>query len=180
MPNSTKTNVKPEKSSVSLELVLLKAFDKLTSQVFIFLLAYTLLLVIVVVKGSQMPAEFRLVLTVIPLLGVVGFIWLRHMRLRTESSSAGISVQAGEISDSASVAGVRGAQSPDYVPENVNVSVKHGSGHANIVGVEYETVSRRQDDSQENQLIQLFRNLPSSERNALLDHAIQLNQVQSS
>jgi len=62
--------------------VLAKAFDKLTSEILIFLLAYTILLIGLLFFGSHIPNTWRNLLYLIPILGVLAYIWLNQISMR--------------------------------------------------------------------------------------------------
>ena len=128
--------------------VLAKAFDKLTSQVLIFLLAYVILLIGVAVFGSQLTTTMRNLLYVIPLLGVVGFVLEKRRKIVKNGREKGIDVRARKVSGSASVIGVRGATAD--VPENVTLRsdmrrIGPSSAEWNTVMLPNNMTARRQE-----------------------------------
>ena len=73
-------NVRNENSGsfVPYERVLAKAFDKLTSEILIFLLAYTILLIGLLYFGINIPDTWRNFFYLIPVIGVLAYIWLQQ------------------------------------------------------------------------------------------------------
>jgi hypothetical protein len=90
------------------EAVLMRALDKLTSQIFIFLLAYTMLLIGLAAYGAEMAAWLRNLLYIIPVLGVSTYVLLRQRTLARKAAAHGVQVRAGIVRDSGYVAGIRG------------------------------------------------------------------------
>ena len=68
MAKRTDLNLQGSSSNAPYERVLSKAFEKLTSEVLIFLLAYTVLLVVLVLIGHDLSAWFLTLFYVIPIL----------------------------------------------------------------------------------------------------------------
>src|SRR5688572_2568702 len=101
------------------EALLTRAFDKLTSQIFIFLLAYVILLISLSVFSPQLTTTLRTLLYLIPALGVIAYIWLRRREIVKGAKQQGIDVKAGIVSGSARVTGARGANAAGGVPESV-------------------------------------------------------------
>lgn len=118
---------------------LAKAFDKLTSQILIFLLAYVILLIGLAVLGAQLAPTIRNLLYVIPLLGVAAFVFERRQNIVKDGRQKGIDIKARRVSGSASVIGVRGATND--LPENVTLRVGRAGDRAVVHGVEYGNVS---------------------------------------
>src|SRR5437016_2686080 len=85
------------------EVPLTRAFDKLTSQIFLFLLAYVILLIGLAVFGSQLADTLRNLFYVIPVLGVLAYVWLRQRKIVQVAKNNGIDVRAGIVSGSARV-----------------------------------------------------------------------------
>ena len=75
-------------SRAPFEDVLGKGIEKLTSEIFIFLLCYTILLIGLAVFGAQLAIEFRTLLYLVPVLGVAPYFWLRRQQLTTEAQTA--------------------------------------------------------------------------------------------
>jgi hypothetical protein len=76
MSEQGSSNTGEKQSSPPYEAALNKAFDKLTSEILIFLLAYTILLIGLAVFGSGIATQFRNLLYIIPVLGVVAYVTL--------------------------------------------------------------------------------------------------------
>jgi hypothetical protein len=87
------------------EAVVNTAVKKLTDEILLFLLAYTILLIGVALFGSNLTATMRTLLYLIPLLGVAAHVWMRrpgagraagrHVRVRS-AIAAGRSYVGGE------------------------------------------------------------------------------------
>lgn len=157
-------------SSAPYAVVLAKAFDKLTSQVLIFLLAYVILLIGLAVFGSQLATTFRHLLYVIPLLGVAAFLFDQRHRIVKEGREKGVDVKARRVSGSASVIGVRGATGD--LPDNVTLKVGHASDRAVVHGVEYAGATARDDGQPEGSdarfLVETFQQLNKTNRRELI------------
>jgi hypothetical protein len=141
-PKSTAADDPAEASPASIshgpyEALLTKAFDKLTSQIFIFLLAYVILLISLSVLSPQLTNAMRNLLYIIPVLGVMAYIWLQQKKIVKDAKEQGIDLQAGIVSGSARVTGVRGAKADSALPESVRLRVGVAGGKADVGGVIY-------------------------------------------
>src|SRR5438876_1425239 len=83
--------------NVPYEVPLTRAFDKLTSQIFIFLLAYVILLIGLAVFGSGLIVTLRSLLYILPVLGVIAYLWQQRKTIRRDGEDRGIDVKAGKI-----------------------------------------------------------------------------------
>src|SRR5437868_7186506 len=88
------------------EVPLTKAFDKLTSQIFLFLLAYVILLIGLAVFGSSLAVTLRSLLYILPILGVGAYLWQHQRAIVKDGKDRGIDVKAGKITGQARVGGV--------------------------------------------------------------------------
>lgn len=77
-----------EQSKAPYEEALSKGIEKLTSEIFIFLLCYTILLIGMAVLGTKLPTELRTLLYILPVLGIGPYLWLRRQQLMTETQKA--------------------------------------------------------------------------------------------
>jgi hypothetical protein len=157
------------------EVPLTKAFDKLTSQVFIFLLAYVILLIGLAVFGSRLADTLRNLFYVIPVLGVLAYVWLKQRQIAKVAKESGIDVSAWIVSDSARVTGVRGAKAGSALPKNVNVGVGLARGTADIAGVVYGDVEAEKPQSSSFQVLaDIFNQLNKSDQIKLIASAQRL------
>jgi hypothetical protein len=87
---------KPEpRANAPYEGALNIAFNRLTSEILIFLLAYTILLIGVVVFGAGLPTELRTLLYIIPILGVVAYVWLQKRTIVKKAAAGNVDVVSG-------------------------------------------------------------------------------------
>ena len=154
------------------EGVLTKAFDKLTSEVFIFLLAYMILIIGLAVFGERLANTLKTLLYIIPVLGVAAYVWLTQKTIRNEANKSGIDVGAGVVTDSARVIGVQGAKSGDPIPENVKVRTAMARGKAMVGGVVYG--SDEPANNSANYLMELFMKLDADHQGELIADAQKL------
>jgi hypothetical protein len=149
------------------EVALNKALDKLTSEILIFLLAYMILVIALVMLRGSIPDGLRVLLYVIPILGFVGYAWLRKRTVIREPRSSGVSVKALFVKD-AYVGGVRGAGRGAEAGA-VDVSVAVATGRGTVVGVDQTNVA---DDLK--YLQSIFHQLTESHRRQVITSASQL------
>jgi hypothetical protein len=154
------------------EAPLTKAFDKLTSEIFIFLLAYGILIIGLAVFGEKLASTLKTLLYIIPILGVVAYLWQSQKTIRNKVGEAGINIRAGIVSDSADVAGVRGAKAGNPLPEHVDVGVGAASGKARVSGLIYG--KDEGSDNSEKYLLDLFKDLNKVNRGELISSAQKL------
>src|SRR5215471_467913 len=148
------------------EVALNKALDKLTSEILIFLLAYMILVIALVTLRGSIPEGLRVLLYVIPILGILGYAWLRKRTVIREPRAGGVSVNALFVKD-AYVGGVRGGRSGESGPVDVSVGIATGRGA--VVGVDETNAS---DDLK--YLQGIFHQLTESHRRQLITSASQL------
>jgi hypothetical protein len=164
-------------TSAPYEAVLMRALDKLTSQVFIFLLAYTMLLIGLAVFGAEVAAWLRNLLYIIPILGVLTYVLLRQRRLARKAAANGVQVRAGVVRDSAYVAGIRGVVR-EFL-NNVRVSVGWVSGEARVGGVDQGeglgTEGEAPKGTEAQYLLSLYKELSDTDRSRLLAQAMQMH-----
>lgn len=160
-------------SPVPYATVLAKAFDKLTSQILIFLLAYVILLIGLAVFGSQMAATYRNLLYIIPLLGVGAFAFEKRNKIIKDGREKGVNVKAYSVSGSARVIGVRGATGDQ--PSNVKLTVGRASDKAVVHGVEYANATladaAESVGSDTQYLVETFQQLNKANRRELIASA---------
>jgi len=149
------------------EVALNKALDKLTSEILIFLLAYMILVIALVVLRGSIPEGLRVLLYVIPILGISGYAWLRKRTVIREPRSGGVSVKALFVKD-AYVGGVRGVGRGGEAGA-VDVSVGIATSRGTVIGVDQTSTA---DDLK--YLQSIFDQLTESHRRQVITSASQL------
>lgn len=159
------------------EAVLMRALDKLTSQIFIFLLAYTMLLIGLAAYGTEMAEWLRNLLYIIPILGVSTYVLLRQRTLARKAAAYGVQVRAGIVKDSGYVAGIRGI-AREFL-DNVRVGVGWVSGDAQVVGVDeaggLDTETEAPKGTEAQYLLSLYQELSERDRSRLIAHAMRMH-----
>lgn len=173
---SPKSSPEPNISmpSAPYEYVLIKAFDKLTSQVFIFLLAYLILVIGLAVFAPQLTNEVRTILYVLPVLGIGAYLWQQQRSLASQAKRHGINVMAGITTGEARVTGVRLASGSDGQPHDVSVGVGLASGRSRVEGavIGQEDTDKLASDSQ--YLLETFKQLGPQKRRKVIASAQKL------
>jgi hypothetical protein len=146
--------------------VLSKTVDKLTSQIFLFLIAYAILLVCGAIWAPSMPVELRAAFCGLPALGLAAYVFFERRKLSKVAESHGIKVQSGIATDEALIIGVKGSNAPSG---DVVVSAGYASGKAKIIGQDSSSGS-------EAYLIEICRTLNDARRAELVSAAITLQQ----
>jgi hypothetical protein len=162
------------------EAALLKAFDKLTSQILIFLLAYVILLIGIGVLAVEISDTFKNLLYIIPILGVGAYLWSQRRDIHNDAKKSGINVKSGWVSDEAKVTGVRTTPDAAQVPHDVDVSAAVVKDKAEVTGfvVESDDVSEKQSSDLE-YMKDIFQQLSISNRRKLITDAQRLMDKQS-
>jgi hypothetical protein len=160
--------------SAPYETVLIKAFDKLTSQVFIFLLAYLILVIGLAVFAPQLVAEVRTILYALPVLGIGAYLWQQHRTLAGQAKRHGINVKAGITTGDARVTGVVSDADSVDLPKDVNVTAGLATGKSRVVGVVVgqEEAGDQAIDTQ--YLLETFQQLSAHKRRKLIASAQKL------
>lgn len=153
------------------EVPLSKAFDKLTSEVFIFLLAYVILIIGLAVFGESLANTLKTLLYIIPVLGVAAYVWQNQKTIRNKAGKSGIDVRAWMVKG-AQVIGVEGAKSGDAIPENVKVRAGLASDNAKVKGMVYG--SDDPADTSEKYLLEQFTKLDDNNKDELIDYVRKL------
>jgi len=151
------------------EVPLTKAFDKLTSQIFIFLLAYVILLIGLAVFGSSLVVTLRTLLYILPVLGVVAYLWQQQRAIVKDGRDRGIDVKAGKITGQAWVGGIVNAPRDRDVSNDVRVRVRQAQDNARISGVEYGDGNESNDET--SYITQIFQQLSQQNQRKLIDNA---------
>jgi hypothetical protein len=154
------------------ESTLLRAFDKLTSEVFVFLLAYVILLIGLAWFVPAFSIELRILLYILPVLGIAAYVWLQSGRITKEAEEHGVQVWSGVAAGSAYVAGVRGGLAA--LLGRVKVFSGIATGRARVIGVDAGSESLESEGAQEGYLLETFRKLDESNRRKVVNEASRL------
>ena len=150
------------------EGVLLRAFDKLTSEVFVFLLAYLILVIGFAVFSPGLVTPLRTLIYILPILGIAGYLWIKSGRVTKRAEDSGVQVWSGVATGSARVTGVRGGIGS--LLGRVKVRSGFAGGDARVVGVDVGSEAEGRG-AQEEYLLELFRKLNASDRLKLVSEA---------
>jgi hypothetical protein len=185
-PNNNPPQTPSSSSSSSIVLpyegALLKAFERLTSEIFIFLLAYVILIIGLTFLDATMTDTLRNLLYIIPILGVVAYTWLRQRNIVRDAKEHGVDlkegvrVSVGKASGKADIGGFTASGGPvDGGPvHSIDVSVKRAEDQARIRGMEYIQANTTQPSVDEGYLANLFEKLNDINRRHLIDQAQKL------
>lgn len=157
------------------------AIKKLTDQILIFLLAYTILLIGVSVFGSGLAIELRTLLYIIPILGVAAYLWLKRDRTEKELRHD-VRVRSRFTTGQSYVGGERGATQEGA--GSTDVRSLFASGGSTVIG---RDVSGPTDRSTEpppavntQYLMDIFQQLDRSSQRKLIESAHSLLEQQRS
>lgn len=186
MPEQFNSN--PEQASTSslaatppYETALVQAINKLTSEVFIFLLAYVILLIGIAVFGESLTNTLRNLLYIIPILGVAAYVFLKRGDVMKEANTRGIDVKTGVVTGGSYVGGVRGKTSPSSI-DKVGVSSIWTSGESVVVGTDetyrQEPEPNTPQSSEAQYLIEIYEHLSEENRRKLVASANRLRDKQ--
>src|SRR5687767_2395358 len=157
------------------EPVLIKAFDKLTSQVFIFLLAYLILVIGLGVLAPDITSQLSTLLYVLPMVGISSYVWQRRRSLAREARQQGISVKAGIVTGEAQVAGIRSTRGDANLPSDVSVGVGLASGRSRVEGVVIGAEGTSADAARDAQYLNaIFEQLSPVQRRKMIASAQRL------
>jgi len=173
---SSKLFPKPSTSALSApyETVLIKAFNKLTSQVFIFLLAYLILVIGLAVLAPQLTSQVRTLLYLLPILGIGAYLWQQQRSLAGKAKRRGIDVKAGVVMGSAQVTGVRSHTGSADLPKDVSVGVGLAAGKGEVGGVYIDQEETGDLASDAQYLLETFQQLSPPKRRKLISSAQKL------
>jgi hypothetical protein len=184
MPEQSNTN--PEQNPTSplvttppYEAALVQAINKLTSEVFIFLLAYVILLIGIAVFGESLTDTLRNLLYIIPILGVAAYVFLKRGEVVKEADARGIVVKAGVVRRDGYVGGKRGKTSSG---SNGKVDVRSGWTDGTVVGLdeayEKEPEPNTPQSSGSQYLLEIYEDLSEENRRKLVASANRLRTKQ--
>jgi|GEM_PF-2290360 len=173
-PGSTHSDENVKNTGGPYESTLNKAFDKLTSEIFIFLLAYMILVIGLVVFGKGIPSGLRALLYIIPVLGILSYGWGRKRTVIQEPRASGIRVRALWVKGGY-VGGVRG---PDTFQDgDVDIAGAVVSKDGIVVGRDSGGDST---DEASRYLLSIFESLNENDRGELIQHALHIKHKQDS
>jgi hypothetical protein len=142
------------------EAALTAALNRLTSEVLVFLLAYTILLVGLSVLGGAIVPALRALFYVIPVLGVGAYVLLRRRRAVRSARRQGVDVGSLLAGGRATVVGVRGRAG---VSPNVRLRSGIAGGDAVVAG--YDAPPSGVPD----ELVEIYERLDRAGRLRLLE-----------
>jgi hypothetical protein len=147
------------------EHVIMRAFDKLTSEIFIFLLAYVALVIGFAWLAPAMSRSLVVLLHVLPVVGIAAYVWQQSAGLARQATENGVDVWSGVATGSARVTGISGAVARTL--GRVKVRSTLASGNARVTGVATGTGGDA-DSTDEIFLLDKFRKLDESSRQAVI------------
>jgi hypothetical protein len=154
-------------SATPYEHVIVRAFDKLTSEIFVFLLAYVALVVGFAWLAPTGSESFAVLLHVLPVAGIAAYVWLQSAGLARQATANGVDVWSGVATGSARVTGISGAVARTL--GRVKVRSTLASGNARVTGV---SIGGDAVDTDENFLLDRFRKLDDAGRQAVIREAM--------
>ena len=150
------------------------ALNKLTSEVLLFLLAYTILLIGIAVFGSGLPTELRTLFYIIPILGVVAYVWSQKRRIVRRAAAGNVRVGSTVARRGAEVIGVRG---PGQEQGNTTVDSLFASG-SRVIGRDYGRADNQSasaaDSADVHYLVEIFQKLEEAGQNELMTNALEI------
>jgi hypothetical protein len=151
-----------------------KAFERLNSDIFIFLLAYMILVLAVGILAPRVSETLRALLYVVPILGIVGYTWGQRRKISRRSAS-GLEARVGYVDGRAEVTGTRIRGEVSKMPDtSARVVVGVARGDATVRGVDVVTGDEASDlDSDAHFLLDTFKALDSENRKAVVLYAMQ-------
>lgn len=148
-----------------------QAIDKLTSEVFLFLIAYVILLVGAELLAPGLTRNYRYLFYILPIVGIGAYLFQRSRHLAKQSREQlerSVTVSS-TLAHDATVVGVRGEGAD--IPEEVAVVSRMALGGSEIIGVD---VGRGSSDARLEYLSRLFEKLDEADRDALVSRALEL------
>lgn len=124
------------------------------------------------VFGPQLADSLRNLLYIIPVVGVMAYLWLQQQGIVKDGKEQGIDVKTGIVTGSAQVIGIEGAKPGADLPKKVQVSTILASDKAKVIGTSYayaEPEVPRNRDLED--LTVIFKQLERSNQIKLLNSA---------
>lgn len=166
MPAKKTPDKNADASSLKLpyEDVLARTVDKLTNEFFLFLIGYCVLLIGAEYLTPNLFSHFRWLFYIIPILGMVVYLFVKRGRIRNK-----IQVDVRSIwADHARVAGITGDASK--LEGSVNVVAGMTSEGAEVIGIDQAAGNRQPSD--EGYLLDVYRSLDDVGRRAVMKAAV--------
>jgi hypothetical protein len=157
--------------SAPYEAVLIKAFNRLTSEVFIFLLAYLILIIGLAVLAPGLTSEVRTLLYILPVLGIGAYSWQKRRALAGQAKLQGIDVWAGIVTGEAKVRGFQAPAGAAGTPQNVKVTAGFAGGKGAVEGVVIGDSETGANTSDAHYLLETFQKLNPPQRARLITTA---------
>ena len=155
---------------VALVDTLTRTVKRLTSQVLLFLVAYLILIVILILAGAAIGSEVRAGLSFIPVLGVTAYVYLQKKTLDTQTRAVDNHTRVVvESVENVKIGGRFGQGGNEGV---VDVQVKDAKD-AVIVGID-ATPSATSQDSERDYLLKIFDGLGADGRRKMVSAAMKL------
>ncbi len=151
------------------EAVLIRAFNQLTSQVLIFLLAYLILVIGLAVLAPALTSEVRTLLYILPVLGIGAYAWQKRRSLSSRAKQQGIDVRAGIVTGAGIVRGVQAPAGAAGTPQEVRVAAGFVGGNGKVEGLR---IGDNEADVQ--YLLHTFQQLQPPQRRKLIAAAQKL------
>lgn len=108
------------------------AFNKLTSQILIFLLAYVILLIGVAVFGAGIESRLLSLFYILPILGVTAYVWLQRRQYVSQPVERNVKLIGGITRGGSTVVGESGRFSD--APGSTTVRSLFASGESTVAG----------------------------------------------
>jgi len=147
------------------------ALNRLTSEVFIFLLAYTILLIGIAIFGSGLTTQLRTLFYIIPILGITAYMWLRRPAI-VKKAAGNVRVRVLLAQEGAKVIGVRGGPGQEQGHTDVRAGFVSRS---EVFGRDYSGVGSQNrsdaDAASVRYLAEIFQNLEKAGQNELMTNA---------
>jgi hypothetical protein len=156
----------PARTKPPYEDALLRAFDKLTSQIFLFLLAYLILLIGLLVLAPTLSIELRNLLYILPILGVAAYVLLQWRRIKKQARNHGVQVKSFWATRGAYIGGLRGRGASFDGNVNVRSTIARG---AQVVGVD-----QGREGVEGEYLLRLYDQLEPTAQRKLVEEAVRL------
>jgi hypothetical protein len=109
-------------TTVGYDSAVKRALEKLTSEIFIFIIGYTALLAALIATGTRIPNRLEQLIVLLPLVGIVAYAWLRKRTVIRDPSARGVRLKALFVKDS-TIVGVQGPGAAAADLQNVDVQV---------------------------------------------------------
>ena len=157
MAKQTNLNLQDGPSNAPYERVLSKAFDKLTSEILIFLLAYTILLVVLVWIGHNLNTWLLTLFYIIPILGLITYVWLKKRDITRREQEREVRVKVRRAEGEAYVGGERG--SFQNISGSTMVKAGDVSDKAHVIGRDIGSTLSDTSNIDANYLVSVFERL---------------------